>query len=70
LLNKEKKELEDTKRALKEISESNELFRKEEEEFKKNIEKHNKMLAAKAAATLWIQAHWQGHLTRTEKKKR
>lgn len=45
------------------------MFKREEEEFQKRINSHNKMLEAKAQATLWIQAHWLGHKTRTETKK-
>lgn len=63
------KKLDDKVRELKEIQESNAMYLKEEEEYKKQLEKHNKLLEAKAAATLWIQAHWRGHLARIEKKK-
>lgn len=60
--------LEDTLRTLKEISESNAMFKREDEEFKKQLEKHSMLLEAKAQATLWIQAHWRGYRARTEKK--
>lgn len=63
------KVLDDNLRTLKENQESNLMFKREEEEFQKRINSHNKMLEAKAQATLWIQAHWLGHKTRTETKK-
>lgn len=69
-LKEELKILDDKKRMLKEIKDSNLMFQQEEEEFRKQLEKHNKLIEAKAQATLWIQAHWRGYKTRTEKKKR
>ena len=60
--------LDDNMRMFKEISESNAMFKKEEEEFRKQLEKHNMLLEAKAQATLWIQAHWRGYRARTEKR--
>lgn len=62
------KVLDDNMRMFKEISESNAMFKKEEEEFRKQLEKHNMLLEAKAQATLWIQAHWRGYRARTEKR--
>jgi len=62
------KVLDDNMRMLKEVSEANEMFKREDEEFKKQLEKHHQFLEAKAQATLWIQAHWRGHVVRTAKK--
>jgi len=64
------KVLDDKKRMLKEIKESNFLFKQEEDEFRKQLEKHNMLIESKAQATLWVQAHWRGYKTRTEKKKK
>ena len=64
------KVLEDNKRMLKEIEESNRMFELEEEEFKAQLEAHNQLIESKAQATLWIQSHWRGHKIRTEKGKK
>ena len=62
------KVLDDNVRMLKEVSENNATYKREEEEFKKQLEKHNMLLEAKAQATLWIQSHWRGYKARTEKR--
>jgi hypothetical protein len=60
------KVLDEKMRALKELSENNAMLQKEEDDFREQLEKHNQLIEAKAQATLWIQAHWQGYKARNE----
>ena len=60
------KVLDEKMRALKELAENNAMLQKEEDDFREQLEKHNQLIDAKAQATLWIQAHWQGYKTRNE----
>lgn len=68
-MKEEMKVFDDNMRSLKEIAESNMMFKKEEDEFQAELEKHNMLIAAKEQATLWIQAHWRGYKIRSETKK-
>ena len=52
----------------KDLRETNEMYKKEEEDFKEQLRKDAKLIEAEEQATLWIQAHWRGYRIRTEKR--